>query len=101
MNAGLLVADAAALGNGTNDVNPFITTNPAAVFVAPLAAVAGFARVLFGCLPVIFRDIDFAGQVGYVDPWHGFSSDGSVNSPISALRFIPRHCGVLSCTPHS
>jgi hypothetical protein len=24
-----------------------------------------------------------------------FKFDGSVKSPISALRFIPRHCGVL------
>jgi hypothetical protein len=28
-------------------------------------------------------------------------SDGFVKNPISALRFAPRHCGVLSCTPLS
>ena len=26
-----------------------------------------------------------------------FNSDGSVKSPISKLRFISRHCGVLGC----
>jgi hypothetical protein len=28
-------------------------------------------------------------------------NDGLVKSPDAALRFIPRHCGVLLCTPHS
>ena len=36
-------------------------TNPAAVFIAPLAGVAGEAGMLFGCLPVILRDVDLAG----------------------------------------
>ncbi|MCX5881986.1 MAG: hypothetical protein NTU74_09380, partial [Deltaproteobacteria bacterium] len=27
--------------------------------------------------------------------------DGFVKSPISALSFILRYCGVLTCTPHS
>jgi hypothetical protein len=27
--------------------------------------------------------------------------DGFVKSPDSALRFIPRHCGVRKSTPHS
>jgi len=30
-----------------------------------------------------------------------FSFDGFVKSPISALRYIARHCNVLICTPHS
>ena len=29
------------------------------------------------------------------------NSDGSVKNPISALRFIPRHCGVPISAPHS
>jgi len=29
------------------------------------------------------------------------TGDGSVKRPVSALRFIPRHCGVPISTPHS
>jgi len=30
-----------------------------------------------------------------------FKINGLVKSPISALRYIARHCSVLICTPHS
>ena len=32
---------------------------------------------------------------------YGSLTDGFVKSPSAALRFFLRHCGVLTCTPHS
>ena len=56
-----MFAGAATLGYATNEFRPVTATNPAAVFVAPLAGVAGDAGMLLGCLSVILRDVDLAG----------------------------------------
>ncbi|VTR70852.1 hypothetical protein DESC_870008 [Desulfosarcina cetonica] len=40
-------------------------------------------------------------MVGNYRVFETINNDGFVKSPISALRFIPRHCGVRNSTPHS
>jgi hypothetical protein len=77
--AGGLIAGTTALRCRFVRIRTVAPAHPAAVFIAPLAGMAGSAGVLLPYPTVAVRNIDFAGQAGYADPWHGFILSLTVN----------------------